>query len=93
MTSADFLRSLDLRISLGQYVVFAFMPPSSTAGRLSVWGFAFTRTLTRGSLPLYSFVFLRPKVCFRFFCALLTVHALTFNFGWPDSPGGNLSSR
>src|SRR5260221_3539767 len=28
------------------------MPPSSTAGRLSVWGFAFARTLARGSLPL-----------------------------------------
>ncbi len=93
MTSADFLWPLSPRISLGQSVVFTFMPSSSTASSLSVLGFALARVLARCWLPHYSFVFLRSKVCFRVFRARLAADALPFNFGWPDAPDGNLSSR
>src|SRR5207249_726018 len=65
------------------------MPPSSTASRLLELGFTFARTLARVWLPHYSFVFLRPRVCFRLFRATLTGCALTFSFGWPNAPVGN----
>ena len=89
MTSADCLLSLKRRLSLGQQAVFPLMPPSSTTSRLLVLGFACARLLARDWLPRYSFVFLRPRICFRFFRAPLAGHALTLSFGWPNAPVGN----
>src|SRR6266446_3798005 len=89
MTSADCLPSLKRRLSLGQQAVFPLMPPSSTTSRLLVLGFACARLLARDWLPRYSFVFLRPRICFRFFRAPLAGHALTLSFGWPNAPVGN----
>jgi hypothetical protein len=47
MTSADFLLSLNGRISSGQYPVFPLTPSSSTFSRLLVLGFACARLLAR----------------------------------------------